>query len=208
MEFAIYIARQIGVKPVFKTVDPADRIKVLKEGRADLVVASLGKTAEREKEVDFSLGYFVSTQKLVAKKGQFKDLLQLDKMTVCVASGTTNGPKLKSMAHGIQLVELPDNAEVFKALQEGKCDAASGAEATLLGNLAKMPGKQAYEVPDVPIASEAFGVAMRKGEKRLQQQVNDALTASESSGEAEKIYDHWFGAGAAVQLPRSFKISR
>ncbi|MGQ5523326.1 transporter substrate-binding domain-containing protein [Chitinimonas sp. PSY-7] len=208
IEFAMLVARQIGVKPVFKTIDPADRIKVLKDGRADLVIASLGKTAEREKEVDFSLGYFVSTQKLVAKKGTFKDLLQLDKMTVCVATGTTNGPKLKAMSKNIKLVEQADNAEMFKALQEGQCDAASGAEATLLGNLAKMPGKQAYEVPDVPIASEAFGIAMRKGEKRLQQQVNDALTMSENSGEAEKIFDHWFGAGAAVQLPRSFKISR
>ncbi|WP_158229080.1 transporter substrate-binding domain-containing protein [Chitinimonas sp. BJB300] len=208
IDFATLIARKLGVKPIFKTVEPGDRIKVLTDGRADLVIAAMGKSAEREKEVDFSLGYFVSTQKVVAKKGTIKDLIQLEKKTVCVSLGTSNGAKLKAISQNIMLVEVADYDEIFTALQAGRCDAGSGGEAALLGNLAKMPGKSAYEVPDVPIASEAFAVAMRKGETKLQQQVNEALATAEKTGEAEKIYDRWFGPGAAVQLPRAFKISR
>ncbi|PHV12436.1 transporter substrate-binding domain-containing protein [Chitinimonas sp. BJB300] len=208
IDFANYIARKLGVKPVFKTVDPADRIKALKEGRVNLIIASLAKSAEREKEVDFSVGYYVSTQKLVAKKGAFKGLLQLNQMTVCAPTGTTNARYLKDLSHTIKLVEPADYTEAFAAMRDGKCDGVSGPEATLMGNLAKMPDKQAYEIPDIPIASEALGVGIRKGEKRLQQQVNDALADAESTGEAVKIYDRWFGTGAAVQLPRSFKISR
>ncbi|MGQ5523325.1 transporter substrate-binding domain-containing protein [Chitinimonas sp. PSY-7] len=208
IDFANYVARKMGVKPVFKTVDPADRIKALKEGRVQLIIASLAKSAEREKEVEFSVGYYVSTQKLVAKKGMFKGLLQLNQMTVCAPAGTTNARYLKDLSPTIKLVEPADYAESFAALRDGKCDGVSGPEATLLGNLAKMQNKEAYEVPDIPIASEALGVGIRKGEKRLQQAVNDALVDAENTGEAAKIYDRWFGTGAAVQLPRSFKISR
>lgn len=207
IDFANYVVRKLGAKPVFKTVDPADRIKALKDGRVDLVFASLAKNAEREKEIDFSVGYYVSTQKLAAKKGQFHDLLQLDQMTVCAPSGTTNASYLKNLSQSVKIVALADYAESFNALRDGRCDAVSGPEATLLGNLAKQPNKQAYEVPDVPIASEALGVGIRKGEKRLLQRVNEALAEAENSGEAAKIYERWFGAGAAVQLQRSFKIS-
>ncbi len=208
IDFANYVVRKLGVKPVFKTVDPADRIKALKDGRVDLVFASLAKNAEREKEVDFSVGYYVSTQNLVAKKGQFKGLLQLDQMTVCAPTGTTNARYLKDLSQTVKVVALADYAESFNALRDGRCEAVSGPEATLLGNLSKLPNKQAYEVPDVPIASEALGVGIRKGEKRLQQAVNEALADAETTGEAAKIYDRWFGTGAAVQLPRSFRISR
>ncbi|MDK2125186.1 transporter substrate-binding domain-containing protein [Parachitinimonas caeni] len=208
IDFALWIANKLALKPVFKTVDPADRIKVLKEGKVDIVVASLAKTAEREKEVDFSFGYYVSTQKLVAKKGKFTDLLQLDKMSVCAPSGTTNAKYLQDISQSVKIVAPPDYAEAFSALVAGKCDAVSGPEATLLGNLAKLPNRNEYEVPDVPIASEAIGVGVRKGEKRLLKAVNDALSEAETSGEATKIFNRWFGESAAVKLQRTFKINR
>ncbi|QDQ28367.1 transporter substrate-binding domain-containing protein [Chitinimonas arctica] len=208
IDFANFVARKLGLKPVFKTVDPADRIKALKEGRVDLVFASLAKTAEREKEVDFSVGYYVSTQKLLAKKGKFKDLLQLDMLTVCAPKGTTNARYLQDISQKVKIVAPADYAESFAALQDGRCEAVSGPEATLLGNLSKLPNRGEFEVPDVPVASEALGVGIRKGEKRLQKMVNDALADAESSGEAAKIYERWFGANSPVQIPRSFKINR
>ncbi|HEY9101419.1 transporter substrate-binding domain-containing protein [Chitinimonas sp.] len=206
VEFALHVAKKLGFKPVFKTLDPAERIPALKDGRVDLVMATFAKTKEREREVDFSLGYFVATQKLLAGKGKFHDLLQLDKMTVCVPKGATNAGYLRNVSTGVTILELADYTEDFNALRAGKCEAVSGPEPTLLGNLAKLPNKQDYEVADVPIASEVYAVGIRKGEKRLAKAVNEALTESESSGEAARIFETYFGLKSAAPMMRTFKI--
>ncbi|MBB5016990.1 polar amino acid transport system substrate-binding protein [Chitinivorax tropicus] len=208
IEFAQLVAKKLNLTPVFKTVDPADRMPALKDGRVDVLFATFAKTKEREKEVEYSLGYFVSTQKIVAKKGKFHDLLQLDSMTVCVPKGTTNAKYLQDLSQKVQIKQLEDYAEVFKALSEGKCEFASGPEPTLLGNINKMANKADFEVPDVPLAAEVYAVGMRKGQKRLQQQINEALVDAEKSGEAAKIYDNWFGPKSPVPLMRTFKITQ
>ncbi|HEY9102053.1 transporter substrate-binding domain-containing protein [Chitinimonas sp.] len=206
IEFANYVAKKLGVKPVFKTLEPAERLPAIKDGRVDLVFASLAKTSEREKEVDFSLGYFISTQKMLAKKGKFRNLTQLDNMRVCVPKGTTNAKLLQGVSSSVQVINMDDYDDTLKGLAEGKCDGASGPEATMLGNLAKMPGKQDYEVADIAIASEALAVGMRKGEKKLQKAVNEALVDAEATGEAARIFNTWFGPGSNVPLIRAFRI--
>lgn len=206
IEIAQQIAQSLGLKPVFKTVDPADRIPALKEGRIDLIVASFSKNREREKEVGFSLGYYVSTQKLVVKKNSFSSLQQLDKMSVCAAKGTTTPGYLKELSKGVSITELPDYAEAFSALGAGRCQAVAGAEEALWGNLTKLPGRQAYEVANVPLASEALAVGLRKGEIRLQKAINAALVTLEMSGAAQHIYDNWFGSRSPQPRDRSFKI--
>jgi len=210
IEFAQFVAKKMGLLPIFKTVEPADRIPALKEGRVDILFASFGKNRDREKEVDFSIGYFVGTQKMVSKKGAFRDLMQIDKLTVCVPKGTTNPKYLQDLSSTVQIQYFDDYSEVFTALREGKCEYASGPEATMLGNLAKMPGNSRadFELSEVPIASEVYGAGIRKGEKRLQQAINDALVEAEKSGEAARIFEHWFGANAPVQLNRFFKIMK
>lgn len=210
IEFAQFVAKKLGLTPVFKTVEPADRIPALKDGRVDVLFATFGKNRDREKEVDFSLGYFVGTQKMVSKKGAFRDLMQIDKLKVCVPKGTTNPKYLQDLSSTVQIQYFEDYSEVFTALREGRCEYASGPEATMLGNLAKMPGNSRadFELSEVPIASEVYGVGIRKGEKRLQSAINDALVEAEKSGEASRIFEHWFGANAPVQLNRFFKIMK
>lgn len=208
IEFAQLVAKKLNLTPVFKTVDPADRLPALKDGRVDVLFATFAKTKDREKEVDYSLGYFVSTQKIASRKGKFKDLLQLDNMTVCVPKGTTNAKYLQDLSQKVQIKQMEDYAEVFKALSEGRCEYASGPEPTLLGNLSKMSNKTEFEVPDVPLAAEVYAVGMRKGQKRLQQHVNDALMDAEKTGEAAKIFENWFGPKSPVPLMRTFKITQ
>jgi polar amino acid transport system substrate-binding protein len=208
IEFALYVAKKLGVNPVFKVVDPADRIPALKDGRVDILFATFGKNREREKEVDFSVGYFFDTQKMVARKGRFKDVQQVAHLTVCIPKGTTNGKYLQELSSTVQIRQFEDYDEVFKALKDGRCEYASGPEAAMLGNLAKMPlpARNDFEVAEVPLASEVYGAAVRKGQKRLQAAINDALIDSERSGDAAKIFEHWFGGNAPVQLSRNFKI--
>lgn len=210
IEFALYVASKLGLKPQFKTVEPADRIPALKTGRVDVLFATFAKTHEREKEVDYSLGYFVATQKMLTKKGRFHDLLQLDSIAVCVPKGATNGKYLRDLSQKVEIKEMEDYGQVFAALRDGSCEFASGPEPTMLGNLNKMPPatRAEFELADVPIASEVYAVGLRKGQKNLQKAVNQALVEAEKSGEAARIFEHWFGSDSPVQMNRNFKIMR
>ncbi len=51
------IAKALGVKAEIIPVTSANRIPYLQTKKADLVISSLGKNAEREKVIDFSVAY-------------------------------------------------------------------------------------------------------------------------------------------------------
>src|SRR4030095_1944154 len=57
IDMANLIAKELGVKAEIIPVTSANRIPYLQTKKADLVISSLGKNAEREKVIDFSVAY-------------------------------------------------------------------------------------------------------------------------------------------------------
>src|SRR6266566_4390609 len=57
IDMANLIAKALGVKAEIIPVTSANRIPYLQTKKADLVISSLGKNAEREKVIDFSIAY-------------------------------------------------------------------------------------------------------------------------------------------------------
>ena len=57
IDMANLIAKALGVKAEIIAVTSANRIPYLQTKKADLVISSLGKNAEREKVIDFSVAY-------------------------------------------------------------------------------------------------------------------------------------------------------
>src|SRR5262245_51318191 len=57
IDMANLIGKALGVKVDIIPVSSANRIPYLQTKKADLVISSLGKNAEREKVIDFSLAY-------------------------------------------------------------------------------------------------------------------------------------------------------
>ena len=47
---------------------------------------------------------------------------------------------------------------------------------------------------------------MRKSETRFIAKVNEILDQAEASGEAQRLFEKWFGAQTPYKLQRSFKI--
>ncbi|MGQ5523265.1 transporter substrate-binding domain-containing protein [Chitinimonas sp. PSY-7] len=204
--FGQYIAKQLGVKPVFKPITAAERIPALKEGRIDIVIAALAKTPDREKTLEFSLGYFVAVQKFAAKPGRFNNLSQFNGAKICYAQGTTTDSWLADNLPKAIPISTSVYSVAFRTLTEGGCDAVAGPATILKGNLAKIPNSGLVVLDDIPLGVEIFAMGMRKGEKRLQKSVNEALIESEKTGEAVRIYEQYFGQHTAVPQLRVFKI--
>lgn len=57
VEMARYIANFLGVKCEFVPATGANRIPFMQSGRADIIISTLGKTAERVKVIDFAMAY-------------------------------------------------------------------------------------------------------------------------------------------------------
>jgi polar amino acid transport system substrate-binding protein len=94
------------------------------------------------------------------------------------------------------------------ALQQGKVFAVTTDESILANLLANAPNKEQYEIPNIQISDEPYGLGMRKGDKNLVDFVNKTLLDMEKSGEAKKIFDKWFGPNSKMPLDRgNFKIT-
>lgn len=206
VDFAAGIARRLNVKLLAKPVDSADRIPFLKDRKVDLVLATMTKNAEREAQIDFSYGYFVTGQKFLTKQGRMHDLVDLEKATLGTVKGSTSEKQVRKALPNASIVLFEDYPEAVKALTDGKLDAVTTDEPILAGLLNKLPNKKQYEIPNVPLSLEIYGVGMHKGEKRLQKAVNDALLDMEKTGEATKIFDRWFGPNTPNAMPRIFVI--
>ncbi len=62
------IAKDLGVKVELRATNPANRIPLLASKKVDLIAANFTITDERAKEVNFSLPYFATGQKLLLAK--------------------------------------------------------------------------------------------------------------------------------------------
>ncbi|QZA80499.1 transporter substrate-binding domain-containing protein [Deefgea piscis] len=209
IDFALGIAKRLKVKPVFKTLESDDRIPWIKEGKADIVIADLARSAEREKEVAFSIGYFVTDTRILAKKGRFKSERDLAGSQIALTSASSSVKLMRKSFPETKLAEFEDKPEMLKAVLAGVVDGMLGDGPVMTATLAQIPAAQRsqFEVSDFALDTKTFGVAMPKSEKTLQTAVNNALVDMETSGEALAIFNNWFGPQSSQAMGRIFKIS-
>ncbi|MEI8172583.1 MAG: ABC transporter substrate-binding protein [Deltaproteobacteria bacterium] len=200
------IARKLNVKLDIIPVGDKDRISRLKEGAVDILAATLTKTPARAKAIDFSYTYFVTGQKFLVKKGTVRKLTDLKDKKIGTVAGTTSEANVRKALPKATIALFSDHVPAFLALQRGEIAAITTDEAILVPILAKAdPGL--YEIPDITISKEPYGLGIRKGDKSLRNFVNKTLLEMEKSGEAKRIYDKWFGPASQTPMKRAFKIT-
>lgn len=206
VEYAEAIAKKLGVKLELVPTNPANRIPLLVSGKADIVAANFTITEERAKQIDFSQPYFATGARFIAARGKLKTAEQLEGLRVGVDKGTTQEILLRDKYPKTTVVAYDDTPLAFAALRNGNVQAISQDDAKLIALLAQAPDKDKYEVSPFALSREYEGVGIPKGEARLVALVNETLVQLEKSGEAQKIYDRWFGPKTKAPLARDFRI--
>ncbi len=207
IDFVNAIAKRLGVKVELKPVTSASRIPQLQEGHIDMIAATMTKNAERAKVVDFSDAYFITGQKFITKKGTIKTLKDLDGKRISTAKGSTSEQNVAKAIPTATVLSFDDYPQAFLALVQGKVAAVTTDEAILAGILAKSSQKAQFEIPNVQISEEPYGLAMRKGDTKFVDFVNKTLLEMEKSGEAKAIFEKWFGPNTPYSLQRTFTIT-
>lgn len=206
VDYAKALADKLGVKLQVLPTNPANRIPLLTANKVDLVLANFTITPERAEQVDFSIPYFSSGQQFIVRKGSLKSPEDLNKWRVGVDKGTVNEGVLREKFPGAKVIAYDDTPFAFTALRNGQVQAITQDGPKLIGLLANVPDKEKYEVPPFTISNDLIGVGIPKGEKALTDFVNQSLTELEAGGQAQTIYDTWFGPTTKTPLARLYKI--
>jgi polar amino acid transport system substrate-binding protein len=207
VDFVKAIADKLGVKLELKAVTSASRMPQLIEGNIDIIAATMTKTPERAQQIDFSNTYFLTGQKFLVKKGTVKSLADLDGKKIGTAKGSTSEQNAAKALPSATILSFDDYPQAFLALQQRKVFAVTTDESILAGIHGKAPNKEEFEIPDLRISDEPYGLGMRKGDKAFVDFVNAALLEMEKSGQAKEIFDKWFGPNTATPLKRNFTIT-
>jgi len=206
VDFLKAIADKLGVKLELKPVTSASRMPQLVEGNVDIIAATMTKTPERAQQVEFSTTYFLTGQKFLTKKGTIKALADLDGKKIGTAKGSTSEQNASKALPKATILSFDDYPQAFLALQQGKVVAVTTDESILAGIRGKAPNKDDFEIPDLQISDEPYGLGMRKGDKAFAEAVDKILIEMENSGQAAAIFEKWFGPNSATPMKRSFKI--
>jgi len=201
------LAKRLGVKLELKPVTSSTRIPMLAQGAVDIVAATMTHKKEREDQIDFSITYFMTGQKLLVKKdGGVKSAADLAGKKVASVKGSTSEQNVKKAQPACTVISFETYPEAFLALKQGKVQAMTTDESILVGIKNKDDHPEAWEIVGDYISPEPYGFGIAENESKLRDFVNLALMDMWEKGEYQQIYNKWFGKGTKDYLPLTWKM--
>jgi polar amino acid transport system substrate-binding protein len=200
IDMANYIATKLGVAIELVPVTSANRIAYLQTKKADLVISTLGKNAEREKVIDFTAGYSPFFQAVFgAKSLSIKSPADLAGKTVGVTRGAIEDQELSKIAPpGVDIKRFEDNNVTVSAFVSGQVQLiATGA--SVAGNMMGKNPQLGTEFKLLLKDSPNF-IGVGKGEDKLRLKVNEIIAEAKKSGDLDKMAVKWLGRPAG-ELP-------
>lgn len=166
--------------------------QALNAGQCDLAASAMTITPERQKNIGFSDPYYDSNQSLLVPTGSdIKSIEDLAGKTVGVQQGTTGKSYTeKNAPESAKIPSFPSDAEMYQAIQAGQVDALLQDLPVNLEHT--KDGK--FVIVEEYDTNESYGLALKKGNTELLEDVNAQLAKLKSSGEYEKLYNKYFDA--------------
>ncbi|EPE96108.1 transporter substrate-binding domain-containing protein [Rhizobium grahamii] len=181
-------------------------IPALKAKRFDVIISGMSITADRKKEINFSVGYAELANMFVVPKSsdiaglrEVEPLLRdLDSKTIGVQTGTTHAHFVEKRLPNstLKTYDTLDNMQID--LVSGRVDAAFADASALQDFLGKPEGKD-FQFVDVKIQSkfdaslgEGIGVGISKDNTELKTKVDKALCDLVADGSIGKASMKWF----------------
>lgn len=191
------ICDKLGVQCEYVVVPFDGIISGLNNNKYDAIISSFTITPEREKIIDFSKPYYQASQSISVRldRQNINSLTDLKGKKIGVQLGTT-GELLAKKIEGAEVVSFDNIGAAFIDLENGKLDAIVNDKPTSQRIIA-LRGNAKIVGPD--LSSENYGIAVRKGEKRLLDAINNALTSLELSGKLEDLNKKWFSVETRIQ---------
>ena len=196
MDLIRAIGKQAGYKVEISNMGFDALIPALQAGNIDVACSGMTITDERKKAVDFSAPYYTSGLIILVNKDNdsIKSLADLKGKSIAVQIGTTGEKKGRSV-EGAKIKAFNANTEAVMELQNKGVDAVIN-DAPVVGYYLAQGGAKVAKTVGSVMEAEEYGIAVKKGNKQLLDDINKALAELKKNGEYEKIYKTWFGETA------------
>ena len=152
----------------------------------DVIISAMTKTDARALVVDFTRGYYTSSQGVIGAAGSaaISDVSDLNAAgtTIALQSGTTSDLYAAENLGAATIAAYDDFPSVIAAVNAGEADYAMGDSPVLA-----LSGTLLTTFSD-----ETFGLAVRQDSNELLDALNVAITAIVDSGEYDLIFGAWF----------------
>ena len=186
-----------NLKVTYRLTTSQNRIEEVQDGSIDLSCDSTSNKPERQKQVDFSVGFFVTKARILthadAEIANFKDLKG---KKVVTTDGTSSQDYLQAMYgkkdSNINLSVAPDHQEAFLMLENNRVDAMVLDDVLLLSKKADARHPDDWKIVGDSRVSEIYGCLLRKNDGDFKAVVDNALKAEYATGNIEALYDKWF----------------
>ena len=199
IDIAEAICAEMGRNCVLVEQDWDGMIPALLAKKFDAIIASMSITEERKKRVDFTDKYYNTPAKFVGRKGSGIEISKsgLAGKRVGLQRGTTHQCYMEKMFPGVELVLYGTQDEVFQDLAIGRIDLQfSDSIAADEGFLKTDAGKDfefiGGDQHDEECHGPGAGIAVRKSDKDLREELNKAIKAIRSKGIYQKINAKYF----------------
>jgi glutamate/aspartate transport system substrate-binding protein len=186
-----------NLKVALNPVTSSTRIPLMANGTIDLECGSTTNNAERKKQVDFGMTYFVIKYRYVAKKSANMDTIaDLKGQTVVSTAGTTDIKALNelnsSQNMGISILSANDHPAAFLMVETGRAKAFLMDDILLYGLVANSKNPGEFHVSSASLGVEPYSLMLRRDDPEFKKLVDDTMTRIYKSGDIEKIYNKWF----------------
>ena len=194
IDLANLIAKSLGVKVEFVTVNSPGRIPALLTNRVDIVVSIFSITAERAQQVWFSNPYAGQCSAIVGPKGtQAASLKDLEGKKIAVTRGTPEdlitSAYSKEHNNSITVLRFDDYPSVMSAMLSGQVDLVGGGD---YGDIyaRKMSNGDGFDMK-FALRCFHFGVGMRRGNIDLLHWMNTFIYTLKNDGTLEGLSQKW-----------------
>lgn len=186
--FAERLAKDLGVKPKYISLEPANRTEYAKTGKVDIILANFTMTKERAEQVDFALPYMKVAIGVVSPKNQnITSVEQLKGKKLIVAKGTTAETYFTENHPEVELLKFDQYSETYNALLDKRGDAFSTDNTEVLAWAMKNPE---YKVGITHLGKdEVIAPAVQKGNKELLDYINNEIKESAKENFFHKDYE-------------------
>ena len=157
--FAERLAKDLGVKVKYTSVDPAARVDVLTSNKVDITLANFTVTDERKEKVDFAKPYMKVALGVVSpENAEITDVSQLKGKTLIIAKGTTAESYFEKNEPDVKLQKYDQYADAYtEVLAWAKINKGFKVGITKLGD------------------EDTIAPAVQKGNKELLNWINDEI---------------------------------
>jgi polar amino acid transport system substrate-binding protein len=193
VDFAKAFGEYIGREVKIENTAWDGLIPSLQTGKAEMVVSSMTITEKRKETVDFSDPYANALLAILANKSSgissIDDLNQAGK-TVAVKTGTTGDTYAQAHLSNAEIIELADESACVTEVVQGKADAFIYDQLTIYRNWkANENTTVAVFIPFQDV--EQWGVAVKKGNTALLDQLNAFIAKFKSEGGFDKLTEKY-----------------